>query len=217
MLVNLAVQAAAFFFLRETYAPRLLQLKARALRARTGNPNLRSQSESGAGAGGRTLPGLLRLALSRPWAMLATQPIVQLLALYQAFNFGTLYLLISSFPALWEGRYGMARGRASLNYISLAAGSLAGVYICGPCTDGTYAALKRRRGLAEEEPGVPEFRVPLMVPASVVTPCGILLYAWAAEARAHFLVPNVSLSLPRGFSGPPVLCLNLITSCGTVC
>lgn len=126
--------------------------------------------------------------------MLGTQPIVQLFALYQAFNFGTLYLLISSFPALFEGRYGMPRGNASLNYISLAVGSLIGVHICGPSMDHVYGRLKRRSGLKDGESGLPEFRVPLMVPASILTPCGIFLFGWASEAKMHFIIPNVSFS-----------------------
>lgn len=123
--------------------------------------------------------------------MIGTQPIIQVLALYQAFNFGTLYLLISGFPALWEDRYGMPRGDASLNYISLAIGSLTGVLICGPAMDTVYAAMKRRYGIAEDQPGVPEFRMPLMVPASILTPCAIFLYGWSAHAKLHFLIPDV--------------------------
>jgi hypothetical protein len=190
VLANIVVQVIAFFFLRETYAPRLLQLKARALRASTGNPKLQTKWEQS--DDDRTLIGLLRIALSRPWVMLGTQPIVQLFALYQAFNFGTLYLLISSFPALFEGRYGMPRGDATLNYISLAIGSLVGLYVCVPAMDGVYARLKRRHGMGEGEAGLPEFRVPLMIPASVMVPCGIMLYGWAAEAKLHWIVPNVS-------------------------
>ena len=195
VLANAVVQAAAFFFLRETYAPILLRRRARALRAATGNLKLQTQWEQS--DADRTLGGLLRVALSRPWVMLGTQPVVQLFALYQAFNFGTLYLLISSFPALFEGRYGMARGTASLNYISLAVGSLLGLYVCGPGVDRLDAHLKRRRGLRDDEPGLPEFRVPLMVPASVMIPCGIFLYGWAAEARLHWIVPNVSVPLSK--------------------
>jgi hypothetical protein len=190
VLLNVLVQTIAFFFLRETYAPRLLLVKARALRASTGNPKLQTQWEQS--DADRSLPALLRIALSRPWIMLGTQPIIQLFALYQAFNYGTLYLLISSFPALFEGRYGMPRGQASLNYISLAVGSLIGVYICAPVTDKVYARMKRQNGLGDKDPGVPEFRVPLMVPASLLIPCGILLYGWSAEARMHWIVPNVS-------------------------
>lgn len=191
VFANITVQIIAFFFLRETYAPRLLQNKARELRARTGNPLLRTEYEVSDGS--RSFLSLLLKALRRPWVMLGTQPIIQVLAVYQAFNFGTLYLLISGFPALWEGRYGMPRGDASLNYLSLAIGSLVGVNICGPATDAIYAALKRRRGIPEDEPGIPEFRMPLVVPVSIITPCAMFLYGWAAQEKMHFMVPNVSV------------------------
>lgn len=148
----------------------------------------------------RTLPALLKVSLSRPWVMLGTQPIIQALALYQAFNYGMMYLIISDFPNLWA-RYGMESGQACLNYISLALGSLIGVTICGPLTDWSYKMLKSKHGIANEEPGVPEFRVPLMIPASVITPCGILLFAWTAQEKAHFLLPNVS-SRPHTYYFP---------------
>ena len=130
--------------------------------------------------------------------MLATQPVIQLLSLYQAFNFGVFYLIISGFPPLWEKRYGLPKGEASLNYIALASGSLIGVNICGPVTDAMYAYMKKRRGIAADQPGLPEFRVPLMIPAAILSPCGIFLFAWSAEAKLHFLLPDVSSSfLPR--------------------
>lgn len=140
----------------------------------------------------RTLPKLLKVSLSRPWVMLGTQPIIQALALYQAFNYGMMYLIISDYPNLWTKGYGMEKGTASLNYISLALGSLIGVNICGPLTDWVYAKQKRRHGIPEADPGLPEFRIPLMIPASLITPCGILIFAWTAQYRLHFLLPNVS-------------------------
>ena len=141
--------------------------------------------------------------------MLGTQPIIQVLAIYQAFNFGTFYLLISGFPLLWEGRYGMARGQASLNYLSLAIGFLIGVNICGPVTDRIYASLKRRRGLGVDEPGVPEFRMPLMVPASIITPAAIFLYGWSAHAKMHFMVPNIAAGL---FAAGSIICYQCISA-----
>jgi hypothetical protein len=181
---NVLIQAFAMFIFEESYAPRILFLKARDLRQKTGNLELRTQWEKD----GRTLPVILQTSLTRPWILLASQPIIQMLALYQAFNFGMLYLLISSFPSLWEGRYNMRAGMASLNYISLALGSLIGAQICGPLTDAIYRRLKSRY----KSPGLPEFRIPLMVPASFVSSCGIFLYGWSAEAKVHWLVPNAS-------------------------
>lgn len=188
VIFNLATQIAAFFFLHETYAPRILGLKARALRKITGDPSYRTEYERA----DRTLSSLLRTSLSRPWVMLATQPIIQALALYQAFNYGMMYLIISSFPTLWRDVYGMSVSTSSLNYLSLALGSLVGVAVCGPLTDWVYAKQKQRHGIAEKEPGIPEFRIPLMIPAAIITPCGIAIFAWTAEKHCHFLLPNVS-------------------------
>ncbi|GME41685.1 mfs multidrug transporter [Neofusicoccum parvum] len=193
-IFNVFIQILGFFFLRETYAPRILLLKARNLRKKTGNSALCTQWERD----GRTLPVLLRTSLTRPWRLLGTQPIVQLLALYQAYNYGMLYLLISSFPTLWEGRYGMAKGVASLNYISLAVGSLIGSQICGPCMDAIHRRLKKKHNCADDEPGSPEFRIPMMIPAAIISPCGIFLYAWAAEARLHWIVPNIGAAMFAG-------------------
>ncbi|KAL1648883.1 hypothetical protein SLS58_002063 [Diplodia intermedia] len=190
-LFNVFIQTLGLFLLRETYAPRILLLKARELRAKTGNASLRTQWERD----DRTLPKLLAISLTRPWRLLATQPIVQMLALYQAYNYGMLYLLISSFPSLWEGKYGMSKGVASLNYISLAVGSLIGAQLCGPLMDAIYRRLQKRSGGAADEAGPPEFRIPMMIPASVISPCGIFLYAWSAQAQCFWLVPNIGAAL----------------------
>jgi hypothetical protein len=125
---NAVIQLAGLFFLNESYAPTILALKAKKLRQVTGNTALQIKWESE----GRTLSYLLRISLTRPWRLLATQPIIQVLALYQAYNYGMLYLFISSFPALWGGRYEMSTGTRSPNYLSLALSSLAGAQIAGP-------------------------------------------------------------------------------------
>ncbi|KAK6220748.1 hypothetical protein LQW54_001940 [Pestalotiopsis sp. IQ-011] len=204
VIFNLATQIAAFFFLHETYAPRILGLKARALRKITGDPSYRTEYERA----DRKLASLLRTSLSRPWVMLATQPIIQALALYQAFNYGMMYLIISSFPTLWRDVYGMSVSTSSLNYLSLALGSLVGVAVCGPLTDWVYARQKQRHGIAETEPGVPEFRIPLMIPAAIVTPCGIAIFAWTAEKHCHFLLPNLGVAIMAGSSMISYQCIS---------
>ncbi|KAL3295089.1 MFS multidrug transporter [Colletotrichum asianum] len=194
VIFNVALQAVAFFLLKETYAPRLLVLKARKLRKESCNPEFQTAWEREQ----RTLTKILRVSLSRPWVMLATQPIIQSLAILQASNFGLLYLVISGFPNLWEEHYGMSKGRASLNYISIAVGSLIGVLICAPTMDAVYRRLKTKSGIGMEEPGRPEFRIPLMIPSSVITPAGMLLFAWSAQNRMHFLVPNIGIAITMG-------------------
>ncbi|CAI0642219.1 unnamed protein product [Colletotrichum noveboracense] len=194
VIFNVTVQAVAFFLLKETYAPRLLVLKARKLRKESRNPEFQTAWEREQ----RTLTKILRVSLSRPWVMLATQPIIQSLAILQAFNFGLLYLVISGFPTLWEEHYGISKGRASLNYISIAVGSLIGVLICAPTMDAVYRRLKTKSGIGMEEQRSPEFRIPLMIPSSVITPAGMLLFAWSAQNRMHFLIPNIGIAITMG-------------------
>ncbi|OLN90000.1 putative transporter C1529.01-like protein 9, partial [Colletotrichum chlorophyti] len=196
VIVNVAVQTAAFFCLRETYAPRLLQLKAMKLRKQYKNSSYTTEWEQK----NLTLLGLLRTSMTRPWAMLFTQPIIQSLALYQAYNFGILYLIISSFPMLWEEHYGWPKGQATLNYVSIALGSFIGVLVTAPAMDGSYKRLKTRYGISDDEPGVPEFRIPLMIPVSVLMPCGMLLFGWSAQYKLHFLIPNIGVAIMMGCS-----------------
>jgi hypothetical protein len=177
--------------LGESYAPRILFVKAKKLRKEKDNPKLQTQWESE----GNVIPTILRASLLRPWILIGTQPIIQVLALYQAYNFGLMYVLILSFPSLWEGQYGMRPSLASLKYLSLALGSFIGSQICGPLTDIIHRRLKKHYGYPDDAPGSPEFRIPLMIPASFVTPCGIFLYGWSAQAKLHWIFPNVCIQL----------------------
>jgi hypothetical protein len=78
-----------FFYLRETFAPKLLGIKAKKLRKETGNDAWHTEWESP----DRTLGKVLRTALVRPFRLLGTQPIIQALALYMAYLYGLMYLV----------------------------------------------------------------------------------------------------------------------------
>lgn len=79
----------AFLFLKETYAPKILGVKAKKLRQETGNKDLRTKWEEP----GRTFFSMLKTNLSRPFIMLFTQPAIQALALYRAYLYGLMYLV----------------------------------------------------------------------------------------------------------------------------
>lgn len=68
-----------FIFLPETYAPEILKRKAKKLRKETGNEELRTIYEKKDSLGWRVK---LRHNLVRPFVLLATQPIIQVFALY---------------------------------------------------------------------------------------------------------------------------------------
>ncbi|KAI9876405.1 MAG: hypothetical protein M1823_007288, partial [Watsoniomyces obsoletus] len=67
--------------------------------------------------------------------MLLTQPALQTMAIYRAYGYGIMYLVLSTFPMVFKEQYGMAPGSASLNYISLGVGFVLGLQISGPLQD----------------------------------------------------------------------------------
>jgi hypothetical protein len=73
-----------------------------------------------------------------------------------------MYLVLATFPTLWQDEYHESIGIGGLNYISLAVGFFVGTQICAPCQDRIYRALKKRNNGV----GKPEFRVPLMIPGA---------------------------------------------------
>ncbi|KAF4455990.1 multidrug resistant [Fusarium albosuccineum] len=186
-MADAVVQVLAFLFLQETYPPKILKVKANRLRKETGNKALHTEYESP----DRTFLQSLRKNLMRPFIMLFTQPAIQITALYRAYLYGLMYLVLASFPLVWEEQYDQDPGRASLNYISLGVGFVIGLQVSGPMIDKVYAALKIRHN----HPGRPEFRVPLMFPTAFITPAGLVLYGVAAHLQLHWIIPNIGAAI----------------------
>ncbi|KAI8250094.1 Efflux pump vrtL [Colletotrichum sp. SAR 10_77] len=88
-IADAVVQILAFLFLSETYAPKILAVKAKKLRKVTGNKNLRTEYERP----DRTFSQTLAKNLVRPFRMLFTQPALQITALYRAYLYGLMYLV----------------------------------------------------------------------------------------------------------------------------
>ncbi|EMC98259.1 hypothetical protein BAUCODRAFT_67448 [Baudoinia panamericana UAMH 10762] len=188
------VQILGIFYLKETYAAEILKRKKKQLIKITGNKELRTEFENPQ----RKFSSHLKTALARPFVLLFTQPIVQILALYIGYVYGVLYLVLASFPTLWTNSstehppgYGQSPGIGGLNYISLGLGFYAGTQIAAKTADRIYKSLKAKNG----DVGRSEFRVPLMFPGAVMVPIGLLIYGWSAQAHTFWLVPNIGTAI----------------------
>lgn len=157
------------------------------LRKETGNTALHTEFEDPE----RSLASVMKRSLVRPFILIGTQPIVQILAIYGAYLYGIMYLVLSTFPTLWESVYNESVGIGGLNYISLGIGFFLGAQICAPLNDRIYRHSKKK----SNDTGRPEFRVPLMVPGSFLVPIGLFIYAWTAQKHTHWIGPNIGAAI----------------------
>ncbi|KAH8655268.1 synaptic vesicle transporter [Xylariales sp. PMI_506] len=185
-IAGCVIQALAFVFLVETNPRAILAKKALALRSATGNKHLYTEWDRP----DERPATKLGIALKRPFKLLTTQPIVQFLGLYMAFLYGLMYLLLSTFANLWMERYHEGVAIGGLNYISTGLGFMVGSRANALLQDRVYRKLKATHGGGTARP---EFRIPLMMPAAILVPIGIFVYAWTSEHTAFWLWPNVGV------------------------
>ena len=117
-----------------------------------------------------------------------------------AYLFGLFYLILATFPRLWEGVYGENVGVGGLNYLSLGIGYAVGAQTSARINDKIYLRLKHRNN----DVGRPEFRLPAMFVGSVMLPIGLFWYGWSAQAQVHWIMPNIGISI---FSAGAIVCV----------
>ncbi|OTB19064.1 hypothetical protein K445DRAFT_305372 [Daldinia sp. EC12] len=176
----------AFFVFSETYEVILLNRRASMLRESTGRPYYTTTQ-----AASETLKSRLFVSLTRPFRLLVTQPILQVVAIFLAYNFGILYLVLSTFATLWIERYGQSETQSGLNYIALVVGYTIAAQVGSRMMDRLWTYLKARAG----NNTAPEYRVPLMIPGAILIPFGLLIYGWTAEKHFPWTVPDVGIAI----------------------
>lgn len=94
-VLDVLVQLAGLAFLKETYPPVLLRRRRNVLVKETGNGNLKTEYD-----GNRKWKTLLAKNLKRPFHMLGSQPIVQIMSVYQGYAYGLAFMLSGMYPTL---------------------------------------------------------------------------------------------------------------------
>jgi len=174
-MIDLAIQLVGAFLLKETYGPTLLHQKAKRLRKETGDDKYISEYETSKEA----MPQKIRTAMFRPMKFLATQPIVQALAVFQAYFYGLTFLVYATFSQLWTEQYGFSMSQSGLQYLAPAIGFALGAQLVGRLNDVIYVRLKKRNHGVDK----PEYRSLVGVPAMFFVIIGLLWYGWSARAK----------------------------------
>ncbi|KAF5863262.1 hypothetical protein ETB97_010384 [Aspergillus alliaceus] len=172
---------------RETNPTVLIRRKTAALRKELNRPELRSCYEKeGETRGPATL--LMRTS-TRVIKLLATSPIVLIMALYIASIYGCLYLLFTTITAVFQNQYGWSVEISGLSYIGLGLGFFVGQVVFALTSDRVLIHLKRRNNNVLE----PEMRLPLCLPFALFVPISFFWYGWSVQAKTHWIVPIIGL------------------------
>lgn len=173
---------AAFFLFPETYGQLLLHRKAVQMSKQTGK-----QWYTEYDTHSQPLSTKLTNALLRPCRLLFRQPVIQFMALLMAFNYGTLLFVLASYASLWTSKYHQSVTISGLHYLAIVIGYTVASQGGARLTDKLWQHFKRKAGGQT----APEYRVPLMIPGTVLIPVGLLWYGWAARAHAPWAVVDV--------------------------
>lgn len=177
----------SFFAFHETYPQLILRRRADQKRSETGDPRYVTAAE-------RLhvdAPPVRKISrsLTRPLRLLVFHPIVQLISIISALNYGMLYIILATFSDLWVVAYSQPVDISGLHYIAVALGEIAGSQISGYVMDRIYRRLRTRAGDA----GRPEYHIPVMLPGVILAPAGLLLYGWAAQTNRHWIVVDIGI------------------------
>ncbi|KAG8527339.1 uncharacterized protein KY384_007491 [Bacidia gigantensis] len=165
----------AAVFLPETSHPRILQVKARALRAETGNWALHSSADEKV----ITPTIIVERYLTRPFRMLHLEPILAWLCTYIGLTYGILYLFLTAYPISFERERGWSQGNAGLPFLAISIGVIA-----GGCINAYWSVTSYRATLAASQNGdtakSPEARLPPMILGGLLLPPGLFWWAWTS-------------------------------------
>jgi hypothetical protein len=183
------MKGGAFFIMslllmKETSAPIILERKAKRLRAETGNDKLVSRLDSGL-----TPRELFKFSIVRPAKMLIFSPICFAISLYIAITYSYLYILFTTFTAVFTDQYGWHGGVVGLSFLGLGIGSLIGQFTYIHFGNKTVAKHIKKGDFR------PEHRLYIMTIGGFFIPIGLFMYGWTVQMKTHFMAPIVATGI----------------------
>lgn len=173
----------------ETYAPVILQHRAKALSKMTGKLYMSRIDDDQQEI--KPLSQKLSISLARPWTLLFREPIVLLASLYISIVYGPLYMFFAGFPIVFQYTRGWSEGSAGLAFIGVAIGVGMATLWAG-MDNKRYVRLCR--ALETEGRTIePEARLRTAKAGSIILPIGLFLFAWTTYPSVHWIAPVIAV------------------------
>ncbi|KAI7217711.1 MFS transporter [Hortaea werneckii] len=134
----------------------------------------------------RTLLGIFRVALTRPWVILF-DPISFLVAIYLSMVYMLLYMLFTIYPFVFQRKRGWNAGVGELPLIGT---------VIGACIGGAYVFWNSNQEKKKTLAGItrtPEDRLSVAMIGGILFPVTMFWFAWTGQYNSiHWIVPTIA-------------------------
>ena len=177
-----------FILIPETYAPVLMQRRAKKLRYQTKNWAFHSKLDEQQ----VDLKAIATKYLARPFKMLFLEPILVLITMYMALVYGIIYLFFEAYPIAFSEIRGWSEGVGALPFLAITVGVILGGCVVAYTSKTRYARKLKQTGRV-----VPEERLIPMIIGGAVFPVGMLWFAWTSSKDINPW-PQIIAGVPIG-------------------
>ncbi|AEO68050.1 uncharacterized protein THITE_11301, partial [Thermothielavioides terrestris NRRL 8126] len=189
-LILAGVAVLMLALVKETYAPALLKKKAARMRKETGDDRWWCRHDQRIS----TLE-LLKINLSRPFVLAATEPILWFFNIWISVIYGILYLCFVAYPIVFTQHRGWTVSMSGLAFLGIGIGTLIAIAL-----EPVWRRLINGAGKTDPDTGraAPEATALVMSIGAVLTPLGQLVFSWTClPASIPALVP-IAFGVPFG-------------------
>ncbi|KAL7790315.1 major facilitator superfamily domain-containing protein [Trichoderma ceciliae] len=189
VLIIAGATLMALLSLKETYPPAILKQKAARIRKETDDPRWWCQYDQKIS----TL-ALLKVNLSRPFVLVATEPILWFMNFWISLIYGILYLCFVAYPVVFSEHRGWGPGISGLAFLGIGVGIIISIS-CEPLIRGFINRQPRDPVTGRV---LPEAAALVMGFGAISTSIGQLGFSWTClPTHIHWIVP-ILFGIPFG-------------------
>ncbi|KAI1359580.1 major facilitator superfamily domain-containing protein [Xylaria arbuscula] len=189
-LILILAGAASLFMLgtAETYAPVILKAKAARKRKETNDDRWWTRYDLNLSP-----IDLVKLNLTRPFVLFATEPILWFFNLWISIVYGILYLCFVAYPIVFTQHRGWSPGLTGLSFVGIGIGTTIGI-----AGEPIWRRVINSHPV-DPETGrrPPEATARILAIGSILTPIGQLIFAWTSLPPTHWAV-SIAFGIPFG-------------------
>ncbi|KAJ4405433.1 hypothetical protein N0V82_010319 [Gnomoniopsis sp. IMI 355080] len=190
VLILAGVANVLMFTVKETYIPAILKDKSAKLRKEHDDDRYWCEYDDAV----RSTAELMKINLSRPFVLSATEPILWFFNIWISVIYGILYLCFVAYPIVFADTRGWSPGDTGLSFLGIGIGTLIAIFL--------EPVWRKIINSHPKDPTTgrvaPEASASIMTIGAILTPIGQLVFSWTClPITIHYAVP-IAFGIPFG-------------------